>query len=112
MKKASKKKQTGTKKQPAAKRKDVLPLWAQLRVAYGMATKEEQRQFNAIAESIILRSEKKLGALVSCSPNTHCLFTCLQTCTESCKGGCQTNCEDSCLGMPGCMGSVGIVGAQ
>ena len=128
MKKASRDKKTVVKKKPAVKQDRItkgyakLPLWAKLRIAYGMATKTELTEFNKMANSIIARSEKKMGTLKlsGCAPGTHCLFTCLQSCTEGCRSSCTSsctksctsNCEDSCLGMPGCMGSVGIVGAQ
>jgi hypothetical protein len=102
-----------------------LPLWAKLRVAYGMATKEEVNRFNEIADAILERNEAGLSASekITCAPDTHCLFSALQpctactssctkTCTSSCTSSCTSNCTSHCLGMPGCMGSVGIVGAR
>ncbi len=103
MKKVSSEKKILIKKKPIEKL-DVmtndntnLPLWAKLRVAYGMATKDEIKQFNEITNSIIAKNKKKLGKLkLTCAPETHCLFTCLQSCTESCTKSCTASCTKSC----------------
>ena len=109
MKKVSSEKKTLNKKKPHSKKKPIakldvmikdntnLPLWAKLRVAYGMATKDEIKQFNKITNSIIAKKEKKLGKLkLTCAPDTHCLFTCLQSCTNSCTATCTKSCTDTC----------------
>ncbi|MBM4042822.1 MAG: hypothetical protein FJ290_30405 [Planctomycetes bacterium] len=76
------------KKQPSGK-KGQLPLWAQLRTAYGYATPEERAKFDKMAKAILRRKEVELQECASgctdtsstggCRPGTACLFTCLQS---------------------------------
>lgn len=76
------------------KKNSLLPLWAKLRIAHGFADAEE---IDNIARQVQLQDENSRGELISCAPNTSCLFTCLQTsCTSSCETACQDSCKISC----------------
>ncbi|MBI3398318.1 MAG: hypothetical protein HY026_03680 [Deltaproteobacteria bacterium] len=87
---AKEKKKTAGK---STKKRGSMPMWAQLRVAYGYATTEERAQFKKISNAILKRKKIKPAALPGpckpsgcesasstggCKPGTSCLFSGLQ----------------------------------